>query len=66
MLAGGADDAFAFIGHNVSFGGNAGELRSYTSGGHTFVEGDVSGNGAADFQIELTSALHLSATDFAL
>jgi hypothetical protein len=47
------DDPFTFIGA-VAFSGAAGELRSYDSlSGSWFVEGDVDGDGNADFRIEV-------------
>jgi len=50
-VAGGADDAFSFIGAG-SFTGVAGQLRSYSQGGDKFVAGDVNGDGVADFTIQ--------------
>jgi serralysin len=46
------DQAFTFIGASA-FGNVAGQLRSYVDGGITYVAGDVDGNGAADFLINL-------------
>jgi serralysin len=57
-VAGGADNAFAFIGAST-FGGNAGELRAYIQGSSFFVAGDVDGDGVADFTIQ-TNMLMLS------
>ena len=59
------DQAFAFIGASA-FGGVAGQLRAAASGGITLVEGDINGNGVADFQIELTGMFALAAADFFL
>jgi serralysin len=50
-VAGGADNAFTFIGASA-FGGVAGQLRSYSSLGNFFVEGDVDGDGLGDFIIQ--------------
>jgi Ca2+-binding RTX toxin-like protein len=49
----GGDQAFTLVG---SFGGHAGELvLSYDSGaGETLLQGDVDGDGQADFQVRLT------------
>ena len=52
------NDAFTFIGTGTFSGGGAltaGQLR-YGSvvGGNTLIEGDVDGDGLADFQIQLT------------
>ena len=60
------DQAFAYIGANVLFGGNAGELRSYFIPGGQIIEGDVNGDGKADFSIEVSDAnqtIVWSATD---
>ena len=60
-------DAFTFI-NTGSFNHVAGELRFDTSmvAGHTIVEGDVNGDGLADFQIELHTTVVLTAGDFVL
>ena len=51
------NNAFTFIGTGA-FSGNgaagAGQLRYSFAGANTIVEGDVDGNGTADFQIQLT------------
>lgn len=60
------DQAFSFIGAQA-FQGNAGELRAYDTGlGHWAVEGDVNGDGVADFALEvvLASANPLASQDF--
>ena len=59
------DQAFAFIGTS-SFNGLAGELRYAQSGGNTFVQGDVDGNGTADIEIQLTGLITINAGDFVL
>ncbi len=63
------DQAFAFIGTGA-FTGIAGQLRYQQSGGDTFVQGDVNGDGVADFMIMLTGTLALtgsgSGSDFIL
>nr|WP_272916479.1 type I secretion C-terminal target domain-containing protein [Qipengyuania vulgaris] len=66
-VAGGADDAFIFIG-NASFSGTAGELQFYTSGDETFVSGDTDGDGVADFVIAFngTDLPDLTPGDFIL
>jgi serralysin len=64
-VAGGADDAFTFIGGDA-FGNSAGQLRTVQSTTFTLVEGDIDGNGLADFQIELTGLLSLTSGDFIL
>jgi serralysin len=68
VLAAG-DQAFNFIGMNAKFTGTAGQLRSYeTDRGHV-VEGDVNGDGRADFSIDLFDPMHailLTQNDFLL
>jgi serralysin len=62
-VAGGADDAFSFIGAGA-FSGAAGQLRAYSSAGNFFVAGDVNGDSVADFTIQ-TNVL-LASGDFVL
>nr|WP_269100131.1 calcium-binding protein [Mangrovicoccus ximenensis] len=50
-----ADDAFAFIGY-AGFTATAGELRAADLGGAQRIEGDVDGDGLADFAIEIAGA----------
>ena len=59
------DQAFVFIG-GTAFSNTAGELRYTQSGGVTLVEGDVDGDGAADFAIALTGTIALLGSDFTL
>ena len=58
------NQAFAFIGA-AAFSGVAGELRS-EAGARTIVMGDINGDGAVDFQIQLTGNVVLTAANFAL
>lgn len=61
------DDAFTFIGAAAfSASGVGGELRYEIVEGHTFVSGDIDGDGAADFFIRLDGAVELAASDFVL
>ena len=60
-----ADDGFALIGAAV-FSRHAGELRQFALHGNTVVEGDITGDGRADFQILLVGTHALSAGDFVL
>lgn len=59
------DQAFKFIG-SAAFGHVAGELHTYQSGGHTFIEGDVNGDGLGDFLIQIHTATTLTSADFVL
>ena len=63
--AGRSDQAFTFIA-TVAFSGAAGELRYEARGGFTLVQGDVDGDGSADFEIKLTGTIALTAGDFVL
>jgi serralysin len=57
------DQAFTFKADGLFTG--AGQLRVLSSGnGSWFVEGDINGDGAADFQIEVFSPVVLTPTDF--
>ena len=70
-LAGG-NNAFTFIGTGVFSGGGAagaagaGQLRYSFAGTDTLVEGDVNGDGTADFQIQLTGHHTMTAADLML
>jgi Ca2+-binding RTX toxin-like protein len=59
------NQTFSFIG-NAAFSGAAGELRYYDNGTDTFVQGDINGDGAADFDIALTGVVALVSADFIL
>jgi Ca2+-binding RTX toxin-like protein len=60
------DGVFDFIG-TAAFGGIAGQLRATAIGGDWLVEGDIDGDGAADFGILVTTAgFGLAASDFML
>ena len=58
------NQAFAFIG-TADFSA-AGQLRYAQTGGNTFIEGDVNGDGKADFMIRLDGLHTLVAGDFVL
>ncbi len=64
-VAGGADNAFAFIG-SAAFSGVAGQLRAQVINGSTFVSGDTNGDSVADFYLKLDGAPVLVAGDFVL
>jgi Ca2+-binding RTX toxin-like protein len=64
-LGTGGNQTFSFIG-NAAFSGAAGELRYFDDGTDTFVQGDINGDGAADFDIVLTGVVALVSTDFIL
>jgi D-alanyl-D-alanine carboxypeptidase len=59
------DQSFTFIGASA-FSGKAGELHTFTNRGQTIVEGDVNGDGKADFQIELGGRYAMDPFDFIL
>ena len=59
------DQAFAFIGAST-FSGASGQLRYVYDGADTWIEADIDGDGAADFQIVLTGNVTLTAADFFL
>jgi Ca2+-binding RTX toxin-like protein len=64
-IVGGEHDSFTFIGTNAFSA--AGQLRQFDQGNATIIEGDVTGDGNADFQIALlTRGLVLTADDFVL
>ncbi|ODT87845.1 MAG: hypothetical protein ABS78_09685 [Phenylobacterium sp. SCN 70-31] len=58
-----ANDSFDFIGGGA-FTKVAGQLRYSVSDGNAIVEGDVNGDGVADFSIKLMGVTHLQSTDF--
>ena len=60
------NNAFTFIGTGAFSGGGAagaGQLRYSFAGANTIVEGDVDGNGTADFQIQLTGHHTMTVAD---
>ncbi len=59
----GGRQGFDFIG-DTAFSGTAGELRYEQIGGNTIVQADRDGDGAADFEIELTGLMDLIESDF--
>jgi Ca2+-binding RTX toxin-like protein len=59
------DQAFLFI-HNAAFSETAGELRVGRHAGMTFVQGDIDGDGTADFVIALNGLHNPLADDFLL
>ncbi|WP_284734580.1 calcium-binding protein [Sphingosinicella terrae] len=61
------DQAFAFIGDAAFSGsGTGGELRYETDGVRSLVQGDVDGDGVADFTLFVDNVQSLSAADFIL
>jgi hypothetical protein len=52
------NDAFVYIGANVSFTGFAGQLRSYWTKDGWILEGDVNGDKKADMAIAIADANH--------
>ena len=59
------NQAFKFIAQQA-FHHKAGELHVVKLAGHSVVEGDVNGDGHADFQIDLKGLVSLTAIDFVL
>lgn len=60
-----ADNKFRFIG-KAEFSETSGELRYFKSAGKTYVEGDVDGDGLADFMITLNGKHDLVKGEFIL
>ena len=63
------NNAFTFIGtsgFSVGSAASAGQLRYGFAGANTIVEGDVDGDGLADFQIQLTGIHTMTAADLVL
>lgn len=63
LLAG--DQAFLFIG-TAAFANVAGQLRYEQISGVTVIEGDLDGDGAADFAIKVDGLVNLVSSDFIL
>ncbi len=61
----GADDAFNWIGTSA-FSGSAGELRYSAYGPNAIIQGDVNGDGIADFEIGSSGYNAFVASDFML
>ena len=59
------DQAFSYLGAK-DFSGKVGQLRSYTDKGLTYLEGDINGDGVADFQIILFGDVKLNSGDLIL
>jgi serralysin len=64
-VAGGGDDAFAWIGA-AGFSGTAGELRGSVRGGSFVLEADLDGDGGADLAIRLAGLGAVAAGDLIL
>jgi Ca2+-binding RTX toxin-like protein/arylsulfatase A-like enzyme len=61
------DQAFRFLGSAAFTGGGAGgELRYELAGAHTFIQGDLDGDGIADLFIRVDGRLDMAAADFVL
>lgn len=59
------DQAFKFIG-TAAFHDKAGELRYLIKSGDTLIQGDINGDGNADFTITIDASLTLKSGDFIL
>ena len=64
-VAGGSNDAFAFIG-TTAFSNVAGQLRYQQISGATYIQADIDGNGIADLVIRIDGTVALMAGDFVL
>ncbi|MCP5073640.1 MAG: hypothetical protein GY947_10155 [Rhodobacteraceae bacterium] len=64
-VTGAGNEAFSFIGI-TGFSGIEGELRYKQTATRTIIQGDVDGDGVADFEIGITGFFTLLATDFVL
>ena len=63
-IAGGADDAFVFIGDSRFTA--PGQLRAYVSGGSTILQGNTLGNGHTELKIVLLGAPAITEADLVL
>ena len=61
---GGAGDDFTVLLADTAFTRHAGELRYVWSGYQTIVQGDVNGDGKADFSIAIDDHMELTLSDF--
>jgi Ca2+-binding RTX toxin-like protein len=61
----GGNQAFTWVG-GAAFSGAAGELRTYFDGVDTWVQGDITGDAVADFDIRFDGSVTLAASDFVL
>ncbi len=59
------NQAFTFVG-GAAFTGTAGELRTYFDGVDTWVQGDITGDAVADFEIRFDGSVSLAGSDFIL
>ena len=57
------DADFAWVGSRA-FSGRGEELRYFRDGNSTLIEGDLNGDGLADFQIELAGRVTPHVSDF--
>jgi len=59
------DQAFAFIG-TAAFGGQAGQVRLVVAGSDCLLQGDVNGDGVADFEIQVAGVVSVAVNDLVL
>ena len=59
------DNKFSFIGTGA-FTSQAGQLRYSQDATNTFVEGDVNGDGVADWAVQVNGLYAFASTDFVL
>ncbi len=64
-ISGGGDSAFTFIG-SAGFSGVAGQLHYRSAANGVTVEGDMNGDGVADFSVSVLGVSSLAASNFVL
>jgi Ca2+-binding RTX toxin-like protein len=60
------DDPFHLLARNTGFTKAAGELRVVDEVGHSIIQGDVNGDGKADFTIDVVGTVTIASGDFVL
>ncbi len=66
QISSGSGVALVFLGVGTSFSSTAGELIATKGGDGYLVEGDLDGDGVADFAVQVATSTKLIATDFLL
>ena len=65
-IAAGGNQAFTFIGTGAFTNGVQGQVNYRVFGGYVMIYGDVNGDGAGDFSIQVQQVASLAASDFVL